>query len=169
MVEEDTVVAVLAAMSNATQAVRQIRSGGVDPKEISIIARAHGVEEISAGYYSLGRGPHYLGNDSPFWTGLWAEGLQGGFLSIPGLGPVVIVGPLLESLLGRLDACGPNDGHPIQRALRDNGVPAAVGKKYEDAVKANMVLVLVRGPTDDVARAAAAMSRTHVLELGFHA
>jgi len=32
-----------------------------------------------------------------------------------------------------------------------------------------MVLVLVRGPTDDVARAAAAMSRTHVLELGFHA
>jgi len=89
-------------------------------------------------------------------TGAWVGGLFGllvgaAFLVLPGLGPVIVAGPLSAALLGGLE--GALAGAVLGGALVGWGVPKEQAIKYETQVKAGKFLVIYRGNSQDAARA----------------
>lgn len=70
-----------------------------------------------------------------------------GIIAIPGVGPILAVGPLAATLTGA--ATG-----GVAGALADWGVPAGAGKKYEEDVKAGQTVVAVDCKDDVFAKKA---------------
>ncbi|MGA8350193.1 MAG: DUF1269 domain-containing protein, partial [Isosphaeraceae bacterium] len=85
--------------------------------------------------------------------------LGAAFLVLPGVGPVVIAGPLSAALLGGLEGAlaGAAFG-ALSGALIGLGVPKNQALKYEAQVKAGKFLVIVRGNTEQVERAKTLLS-----------
>lgn len=88
-------------------------------------------------------------------TGVGAEGLMGGTLgwlagigsvAIPGVGPLVVAGPIVASLSGA--AVGSPAGG-IASALIDLGIPEHEAKRYEEKVKAGNILLSVHADNAD--------------------
>ena len=164
--DEDTVVAVFANTVAAGQALERLRVGGIGPESISVVGRSFHVEERLSGYYSLGEGPRYVGRAQEFWSGLMTAARFQAFLWLPGIGPLVIAGPLVDPLMCRLTAEGADTNTTaFASALMDIGFVPTVARKYESAINGDMVLVMVRGQADAVGRAVAAMNRVPKLEM----
>ncbi|MBI2875195.1 MAG: hypothetical protein HYY09_08900, partial [Firmicutes bacterium] len=85
------------------------------------------------------------------WTGTAVGGLAGllagaGTLAIPGLGPILAIGPLAGILTGAVTG-------GIGGALVDFGIPETRGKELEKRVKEGKILALVRTEQDKVDKA----------------
>ena len=76
------------------------------------------------------------------------------FLILPGVGPVVIAGPLAAALLGGVEGAiaGAAIGG-LSGALIGLGVSKEHAIKYETELKAGKFVVALRGTPDEVARA----------------
>jgi hypothetical protein len=76
------------------------------------------------------------------------------FLVLPGLGPVVVAGPIVTAVLGGLEGalCGSAVGC-LAGALVGWGVPKDRALKYETQVKGGKFLVLARGNSEVIDRA----------------
>ena len=86
----------------------------------------------------------------------WLFGLLIGaaFLVLPGVGPVIVAGPLSAALLGALEGAlaGAALG-ALAGALVGWGVPKDQAIKYEAQVKAGKFLVVARGTPEQIERA----------------
>ncbi|MBS4024291.1 MAG: hypothetical protein KGZ96_01300 [Clostridia bacterium] len=135
------VVGVFESRSHAESAVHQLREEGFD-REISILAK----EENAGGRTGGGRngGDIRMENDSVAdgaTTGGVIGGLTGlavgaGALVIPGLGPLIVAGPIAGLLSGA--ATGGVGG-----ALVDWGIPEEEGQRYEEDIRQGNILVAV--------------------------
>lgn len=65
-------------------------------KEVSIVARDFNTEEKVVGYYCAGERMKYRGTHGAFWGGLWGLLDGSGFFWVPGIGPTVVAGPLIN-------------------------------------------------------------------------
>ncbi len=81
------------------------------------------------------------------------------FLILPGVGPVIVAGPLSAALLGGMEGAiaGAALG-ALGGALVGWGVPRDQALKYETQVKAGKFLVIARGNAADIARGKALLA-----------
>jgi hypothetical protein len=148
------IVAVYPDYASAEQAVRLLHTEGFSMRDLSIVGRDFQVTEklvefVNAGAYAAkGAG-----------TGAWAGGLFGllvgtALLVLPGLGPVVVAGPLVFALLGGFEGAlaGATIGW-LSGALVGLGVPRDEAFEYETQVKVGKFLVAARGTRDALERA----------------
>ena len=111
-------------------------------------------EEHVVGYYNAGDRMQFWGTLGAFWG--WLGGLLVGsaLFVIPGLGPVLVFGPLVGWHVGALEGAvvgGGLSAHSI-------GIPKDSIVEYETALKADKFLVMAHGTADEVATA------KHILE-----
>ncbi len=143
---DSSVVAVYPDHASAERAVRLVHQGGFAMSDLSIVGRDFQVSEEPVGFVTTGDFA-----SAGAGTGAWVGGLFGllvgaAFLILPGVGPVIIAGPLSAALLGG------RGGRPGRRgigalggALVGWGVPKDQALKYETQVKAGKFLVIARG------------------------
>jgi uncharacterized membrane protein len=115
MTETNSVVAIYETHSQAEEAVKELQRSGFDMKKMSIVGKDYHTDESVVGYYNTGDRMKYWGKQGAFWGGLWGM-LFGAFFIIPGLGPILVAGPV-----GRLDrrrAGRRRGGGRIERARR---------------------------------------------------
>jgi hypothetical protein len=103
MTQETNVVAVYPDHDSAELAVSQLRDASFDATKLSIIGQDYHTDEKLVGYYSTGERMKYWGDLGAFWGGIW--GLLGaGFFLVPGVGSVLVAGPLLGAVVTGLES-----------------------------------------------------------------
>ncbi|MBI3621826.1 MAG: hypothetical protein HY208_06525 [Nitrospirae bacterium] len=110
-----------------------------------------------------------------FGSHLWGPGLWGtvmGWASlwVPGLGPLLIGGPLVSQLLGAHDGAavfGPLT--PVGVSLYRIGVSKNGIRRYEEAIRKNRYLLVVQGRPDEVVLAGRRLSATDAEIIALHA
>jgi hypothetical protein len=166
---DSAAVAIFATHDLADAAVRELASADFDITKISVIGRGYHTEENVAGFYTTGDRVKSWGGYGAFWGGLWGLLLGGLFLTVPVVGPVVIVGHLAIMIASGVETALIVGGlGVIGAALYGMGIPKDSALRYEKAVKEDRFLLIVHGSSDDLDRAKDILKNSQSLELTVH-
>ena len=103
MSEQDSVVAVYDTHLEAEGAVKELQHAGIDMHTLSIVGRETHTDEHVVGYYNAGDRMKYWGTAGAFWGGFWGMLFGSAFFAIPGIGPLLVAGPLVAWIVGALE------------------------------------------------------------------
>ena len=169
MSETNAVVAIYDSHLQAEEAVKELQKSGVDMKKLSIVGKDYHTDEQVVGYYNTGDRMKYWGKLGAFWGGLWGMLFGSAFFAIPGLGPVLVAGPLVAWVVGALEGAAVVGGlGAIGAGLCSIGIPKDSVVTYETAIKSDKFLVLVHGTANEVAKAKDIMQTTRPAEVALH-
>ena len=150
LLAQDMVVGVFSSHDQAEQAVHRLIEAGIPADHISLVAQGLEVRERLQGYITTGD----VAREGAA-TGAWAGGLFGllagaAFLWVPVLGPLIVVGPLVTAALGAASggAAGGLLGAIMGRQVEKERIP-----KYQAAIQAGKVLVVVHGTPEETEKA----------------
>jgi len=172
-----TVVGLYDDYSDAQAAVNDLMGAGFTRDEISIVANNSG-ERFSAGsdaHASHGGGGGVVKNtvggaaEGAVIGGLTGLAASLAMLLIPGVGPVLAVGPLAATLSGAgLGAMGGG----VIGALTGLGIPKEEAHHYAEGVRRGGTLVTVRTDDNRADEAATILNRHHAIDIdqrgGYH-
>ena len=149
-----SVVAVYPDHFAAERAVRQLHEAGFDLGDLSIVGRGCQETEEPCGLVSRSDYVKAGAETGSLFGGLFGLCVGAGFLVLPGLGLVVVAGPIAAALLAGIEgALAGTALGSLAGALVAWGFPKAGAVKYEEQVKGGKFLVFVRSTTEVVAHA----------------
>jgi uncharacterized membrane protein len=170
MSETNSVVAIYETHSQAEEAVKELQRAGFDMKKMSIVGKDYHTEEHVVGYYNVGDRMKYWGKQGAFWGGIWGMLFGFAFFAIPGIGPILVAGPLVAWIVGGLEGAVVVGGlSALGAGLYSIGIPKNSVVKYEAALKSDKFLLLAHGTANEVAKARDIMQTTHAVEVTVHA
>ena len=154
MANNDSVVDVCNSHPEAEYVVGQLQKSGFDMKKLSIVGKNYHSEEHVVGYYNAGDRMMLWGKKGAFWGGLWGMLFGSAFFLIPGIGPILVAGPLVAAIVGALQQAAVVGGLSVLgAALYSLGIPQNSIMSYETAIKQDKFLVIAHGTTQEVAKA----------------
>jgi hypothetical protein len=169
MSEQNAVVAVYSSHTGAEEAVKQLQRAGVDMRTLSIIGKDTHADEHVVGYYNAGDRMKYWGKTGAFWGGFWGLLFGSAFFAIPGLGPVLVAGPLVAWIVSALEGAAVVGGlSAVGAGLYSIGIPKDSVVEYELALKTDQFLVLVNGSAAEVAKAKEIIAKTSPVSSEVH-
>lgn len=111
----------------------------------------------------------YWGKTGAFWGGLWGLLLGSAFFAIPGIGPVLVAGPLVAWMIGTLEGAVVVGGlSAIGAGLYSMGIPKDSIVQYELALKTDKFLLMAHGTATEVARTKAILEMTRPDRVTLH-
>ena len=111
----------------------------------------------------------YWGKTGAFWGGFWGLLFGSAFFAIPGIGPVLVAGPLVGWIIGALEGAAVVGGlSAIGAALYGMGIPKDSVLEYETALKTDRFLLMVHGTAMQVAQAKWALENTRPIQMSLH-
>jgi hypothetical protein len=152
--EENAAVAVYPHFRAAGTAIQRLKESGFEMDKVSVAARDERSGNQVTGYYRGNNGMCYWGRLGQFWGPLW--GLLSGwaFFAVPGLGPVLVAGPLAGWIVALLENAAIFGGLTVVGAgLYNIGVAKQSVLECEAALREGKYVVLVHGAGEDVRRA----------------
>src|ERR1700735_4397842 len=136
MDDTNAVVAVFDTHPEADEAVRELQKSGFDMKKLSVVGKDYHTEEHVVGYYNAGDRMKHWGKLGAFWGGLWGLLFGAAFFWVPGIGPLLVAGPLAAWIVGGLEGAAVVGGlSALGAGLYSIGIPKDSILKYEAAVK----------------------------------
>jgi uncharacterized membrane protein len=154
MIPTNSVVAIYDTHEQAEHAVKELQEAGVDMKSLSIAGRDTHTDEHVVGYYNAGDRMKYWGKVGAFWGGFWGLLFGSALFTIPGLGPILVAGPLVAWIIAGLEGAVVVGGvSAVGAGLVSIGIPKDSVVKYEVALKTDRYLLIVHGTPDDVEKA----------------
>jgi uncharacterized membrane protein len=169
MDDTNAVVAVFDTHPEADEAVKELQRSGFDMKKLSVVGKDYHTEENVVGYYNAGDRMKHWGKFGAFWGGLWGLLFGAAFFWVPGIGPVLIGGPLVAWIVAALEGAVVVGGlSAIGAGLFSLGIPKDSIVIYESAVKAGKYVVVAHGTSQDVAKAKDIMSTLKPSKLTDH-
>ena len=170
MSEQNSVVAIFESHNQAEDGVRELQKSGFDMKKLSIVGKDYHTDEHVVGYYNTGDRMMYWGKLGAFWGGLWGMLFGSAFFFVPGVGPLLVAGPLVTWIVGALEGAVMMGGlSALGAALVSIGIPKNSVLQYEANVKAGKFLLILHGTAEEVARAKDRLDHTEALETAVHA
>jgi uncharacterized membrane protein len=161
-----SIVAVYPDHESAERAVRRLHEEGIAMCDLSIVGRDFQTTEEPIGFVST---RDYARAGAA--TGAWFGGLFGlcigaAFLILPGLGPIVVAGPLTAAVVAGIEgAIAGTALGSLAGALVGWGVPREKALKYEKHVKGGKFLVVVRGEPEVVTRARSLLDKQNAEQI----
>jgi len=154
MSKENAGVAILNTHTEAENAVKELQRAGFDLKKLSIVGKDYHTEENVVGYYNAGDRMKYWGKLGAFWGGLWGILFGSAFFLVPGIGPLVVAGPLVSAIVGGLQGAVMGGGlSALGAGLYSIGIPKDSILEYETAIKSDKFVLVVHGSADELAQA----------------
>ncbi len=154
MSDKNSVVAVFASHDKAEDAVRELQKSGFDMKKLSIVGKDYHTEEHVVGYYNTGDRMMYWGKLGAFWGGFWGLLFGSAFFWVPGIGQLVVAGPLVMWIVGALEGAVVTGGiTALGAGLYSIGIPKDSVMQYETEVKNDKLLLVAHGTANEVQRA----------------
>ena len=154
MTEHEAIVATSSDHTQAEAAVRRLAQGGLDIKHFSIIGKGYHKDEQIIGFYNAGDRMLSWGGTGAFWGGLWGMFFGGVMLTVPVIGPVIVLGHLAAMVFGALEGAVVFGGlGALGGALSSLGIPNDSIIQYEEILKSDGFLIVAHGPVDEMARA----------------
>lgn len=154
MFTTNAVVAIYDTHQQAESAVKELQEGGVDMKSLSIAARDTHTDEHVVGYYNAGDRMKRWGKVGAFWGGFWGLLFGSAMFAIPGLGPILVAGPLVAWIVAGLEGAVVVGGaSAVGAGLMSIGIPKDSVISYDVALKSDKYLLLVHGTPEEVSNA----------------
>ncbi|HTS70914.1 MAG TPA: permease, partial [Terriglobia bacterium] len=111
----------------------------------------------------------YWGKLGAFWGGLFGLLFGAAFFWVPGIGPMVVAGPLTAWIVAGLEGAVAVGGlSAIGAGLYSIGIPKDSVLKYETAIKSDKFLLVAHGTAAEVAKARDILGTTRPAELSQH-
>jgi uncharacterized membrane protein len=154
MFTTNSVVAIYDTHEQAEHAIKELQEGGIDMKSLSIAAKDTHTDEHVVGYYNAGDRMKYWGKVGAFWGGFWGLLFGSAAFAIPGLGSILVAGPLVAWIVAGLEGAVVVGGVSAAGAgLVSIGIPKDSVLKYDVALKTNKYLLVVHGTPTAVDKA----------------
>ena len=148
MTKNNSVVAIYKSHAEAETAVKELQQSGFDMKKLSIVGRDYHTDEHVVGYYNTGDRMKHWGKTGAFWGGIWGLLFGSAFFLIPGVGPLVMAGPLVGWIVGALEGAVVVGGlSALGAGLYGMGIPKDSILQYETALKSGKFVVIAHGVT----------------------
>ena len=161
MTKSNSIVAIYPSHTAAEAAIKQLQQSGFDMKKLSIVGRDYHTDEHVVGYYNAGDRMKAWGKMGAFWGGLWGFLFGSAFFFIPGIGPLVIAGPLVSWIVGALEGAAVVGGlSALGAGLFKLGIAKDSILKYETALKADKYVVIAHGSAEDATQAKEILQQT---------
>lgn len=156
------IVAVLRDQKRAQQLVEELNEQDFPMDSLSVLGRAgsSGDDLLGISYNSVGDKMKSWGSMGAFWGGLWGllSGAAGMFL-VPGLGPIVAAGPIVEAIAGAIGGAAVAGGtmagaaalSEVAVAIHQLGVPEEELHHLHEAIVQGHYVVILRCATDEAA------------------
>ncbi len=165
----DTVVAIYKSHLEAETAVKELQTAGFDMKKLSIVGRDYHTDENVVGYYNAGDRMRQWGKTGAFWGGIWGLLFGSAFFLIPGVGPLLMAGPIVAGIVSALEGAVVVGGlSAIGAGLYSLGIPKNSILQYETALKTGKFVVIAHASTEETARARDIIQRTNPEALADH-
>ena len=165
----NAVIALYDTHAKAEAGVRLLKSSGFDMTKLSIVARNPHTEEHVVGFYNAGDRIKHWGTAGAFWGGMWGLLFGAAFFSVPGMGPVLVAGPLIAGIIGALEQAAVVGGlSAIGAGLFSIGIPKDSVLQYEMAIKVDKFVLLAQGTAADIAAARTILHGTEPAGLHLH-
>jgi uncharacterized membrane protein len=169
MNKDNSVVAIYPSHTAAEAAIKELQKSGFDLKKLSIVGRDYHTDEHVVGYYNVGDRMKHWGKIGAFWGWIWGCLFGSAFFFIPGIGPLLIAGPLVGWLIGALESAVVVGGlSALGAGLYGLGIPKDSILRYETALKTDKFVVIVHGSSDETTRAKEILNRTNPETLEHH-
>jgi len=169
MSNQQSVIGIYNTHTEAEAAVKELQKSGFDMKKLSVVGKDYHTEENIVGFYNAGDRMKFWGKLGAFWGGLWGILVGSAFFVIPGLGPLVVLGPLVTIIVGALEGAIVTGGlTALGVGLYILGIPKDTIVKYETALKSDKFLVIAHGSSGDVAKAKSILESTSKEDLVVH-
>jgi hypothetical protein len=166
---DNAVVAVYGSHESAETAVKRLADANIPMKEISIIGKGYHSDEKVIGFYNAGDRIKFWGKYGAFWGGMWGIMMGGLFVTVPVIGPVVILGNFAAMVLSGIEGAIVVGGlSALGGAFFSMGIPKDTVLHYEQAVKADGFLVLVQGTAEETERAREILKGSNARQVDVH-
>jgi hypothetical protein len=169
MYELNSVVAVYGTHVEADHAIKELQRAGIDMKTLSVLGKDTHTDEHVVGYYNTGDRMKYWGTAGAFWGGFWGLLFGSAFFAIPGLGPILVAGPVITWIVGALEGAAVVGGlSAIGAGLYSMGIPKDSVLQYETGLKTDKFLLMVHGTVAEVSRARDIIAGTQPINVQLH-
>jgi len=166
---ENAVVAIYNSHTEAEEAVKELQKAGFNMKKLSIVGKGYHTEEDVVRYYNTGDRMKHWGKLGAFWGGLWGLLFGAAFFAIPGIGPIIVAGPLVGWIVGALEGAVVVGGlSALGAGLVSMGIPKDSVIKYETAVKSDKYVIVAHGNQAEVEKARDILKTTDAAEVAVH-
>lgn len=150
----NTGIVILSTPAEAENAVKRLQQSGFDMKKLSIVGKDYHSEEHVVGYYNAGERISYWGKQGAFWGGVWGMLFGSAFFLVPGVGALVVAGPLVSAIVGGLQgAAKMEEMSALGAGLYSIGIHKDSILTYETAIKSDRFVLVVHGSTDELVKA----------------
>jgi hypothetical protein len=169
MSETSAVVAVYDTHVAAEEAVKELQRCGIDMRMLSIVGKDTHTDEQVVGYYNSGDRMKYWGKTGAFWGGFWGLLFGSAFFAIPGIGPVLVAGPVVAWIVSALEGAVLVGGlSAIGAGLYGMGIPKDSVLQYELAIQTDQFLLMVHGSDAEVEKAKIIIDTTQPRQVTQH-
>ena len=169
LTQNNSIVAIYKSHAEAEAAVKELQHSDFDMKKLSIVGRDYHTDEHVIGYYNAGDRMKYWGKQGAFWGGIWGLLFGSAFFLVPGVGPLIVAGPLVGWIVGALEGAVVVGGlSALGAGLFSLGIPKDSILQYETALKTGKFVLLVHGTVGEATRAREIINRTNPEDLAEH-
>ena len=167
--ELNSVVAVFKYHRQAKEAVKELQRAGFDMQHLSIVGRDFHTEEHVVGYYNAGDRMKYWGKLGAFWGGLWGLLFGAAFFWVPGIGPLLVAGPIAATIVGGLEGAIAVGGlSALGAGLYSIGIPKNSILAYETAIRAGKYVLIAHGTGEEIEHAKAIADNSEAETVEWH-
>lgn len=166
MASESNIVAVYKNHSGLQTALEALQRSGFNMTKVSVVGKDGHPGDEAARCCAPGAGMNYWGKMSRFWSGLWCLLDGAAFLLVPGVGPILVAGPLGALLGGGIkEKSLETRPRVLAPALMSMGISKKSILRYEAAVETGSLLLVAQGPFGETAKAMEILTATNPSDL----
>ncbi|MFZ3321190.1 MAG: general stress protein [Usitatibacter sp.] len=167
--KDSSAVGVFRTHHDAEGAIKELQKAGFDMKKLSVVGKDYQTEESVVGYYNTGNRMATWGKYGLFWGWIWGLLFGSAFFIIPGVGPIIVGGPLVAWIIGALDTAVVAGGlSALGGALASVGIPNDSVLRYETALKVDKFILIVHGTAQEVEKAKSLLMQHKAEEAEVH-
>ena len=153
MSDHNVCIAVTKDHQQAKALVEAYGAAGFDQEKISVVGKDHAEDAHVHGYITTGETVSFWGKQGALWGGLFGVLAGAGFLFIPGIGPLLVGGPLLSMIVGGLEGGAVLGGiEAVFAGLLHLGLTKDSLALYDKQLREGRCLVILHGTAEEVVR-----------------
>ena len=159
--KNNAVVRVYNPHAETEATIKELQRSGFDMNKVSIVGKDYYIERHVIGYHNAGDRMKVWCQLGEFWGGLSSLLFGSAFFLLPGIGPVIVFGPLVSWIVRALEGPVMASGlSALGAGLHNIGVTNASIMEYEMALKSDKFLVIVHGTADETAKVKSILETT---------
>jgi hypothetical protein len=166
MAETNAVARIYDPHSETEPTIKELQRSGFDMNKLSIVGKDYHTEKHVIGNYDAGDQMKVWSEIASFWGGLSGLLFGSGFFFIPGIGPVIVFGPLVSWIIKTMEgAATVGEMSALSAGLHSIGISQNSIAQYETALKSDKFLVIAHGTPDDIAKARGILETSGVAQI----